>query len=493
MGGPSPIFKATTELFLEISNHLKEEKSTPVIISSDGFHCTDIINEFVNNISPIPVIISNNQNVKAVSKLIKKPNQIFVFADTVTEIENGLKYSDVYTFWNVRAFMHFLVCYPLTDDRHWIESTMKLIWKNNILNFVFSYYYESLEIIGYNPFLREIINFTGYSRNPEKYLLMNKLHNMNGYQLKIVFFADPPRTVEKNGIYYGIDYMILKGFVDRLNASFKLIIPSTNETYEKFYFQYTDIVDGKSDFGFINCFVIKDIQRSVTTLYPRRMDDIVVIVPSGAVIPQFYYIFMVFGKTVWIFTITTFLFMLLYMFMVLRCFLKTNRDFSYLELLLEAYNATMLTSQIIINYKYAAIKVLILFWIFLCAVLDTLFRSLLTSNLITPKYEQNMETLEELIENNISITMNSFIFLGIKEQYPKRLIINKTDEEILSEITSGSTSSAYAIEMSIAELIASKMYKDGRPVYYILKDHLFPGYLTYLFAINSPYVDEANK
>lgn len=487
--GPPPIFEKTTQLYSHIGDILKRIEFTPVIVGNNGLYTTDIVNEFIRNTSPLPVIIFNDEEVKAISKLIERPKFIFVFVDFVDIIEDRLQNSDTYTFLNVRAFMFFTVCFPVNDIL-WVERILKLIWKNNILNFILVYYHESLELVSYNPFEEEIINLTNTNgSDAKKDIFINRLHNMNGYQLRVGFFADPPRIVEINKEFYGMDYMILKGFIRRLNATMKLIVPSENTVNERYYKQYTDILSENSDFGFVGCFTIVEAPTDVTTSYPRKMDDLVVLVPCASAVPQFYYIFMVFGKAVWLLTIGSFFLTLLYNVLVLRCLL--NECENYLELLLEAYNMLKFGTS---NHGFASLKLLPLFWIFICAILDSLFCSLLTSGLITPKFGQNMETLDELKANNVTITIHEFGAKAVKGQYPLNLIKLATVDEIMEKLIRQNTDSAYAVQMSIAELITAKVFKeDGRSVYHIMKEHLVPGYLVYLFPINSPYVDEANK
>lgn len=482
------IFKKGTQLYVSICKALKQEQINPAIIRV-GFHSAEVVNEFVRDLSPIPAIIFDDKKVKAVSEHINKSNHIFVFSDYVDAIERLLQSFDTHTIWNVKAFTYFTVCLPVNDTL-WVERIVKLVWKNNILNFILVYYYERLELITYNPFENKIINLTSVNaKQAKKYILTNKLHNMYGYQLRVGFLADPPRIVEKNGVFYGADYITLKGFIHRLNATMKLIISSEPKLSDRYWKHYGNIVSGNADFGFVGFLAVTDAPNDVSTSYPTRMDDLVVLVPSAEAIPQFYYIFMVFGKTVWLLILGSFFTTLFYNVIALGCLLNQYKN--YLELLLDACNNLVFGTP---NHGLASLKIVSLFWILTCAIFDTLFRSLLTSGLITPKFGHNIEKLDELKANNVTITTNKFSTRSLKGQYPRDLVKLAAHEEIFEKLINQSTDSAYGVLMSNAELVISNVFRDdGRPVYHMLKEHLIPSYLVYLFSLNSPYLDEANK
>lgn len=486
---PPSIFTQTTEFFLKLSRFLKQEEVTPVIIGSSDSYCKDIINDFISNMSPIPIVISNHKKTEAISKHIRKPDRIFVFANSVKDIEDRLRYSDIYTSWNVRAFMHFIICFPV-NDQFWIKSVSKLIWSKNIVNFILVYYHKSLQVITYNPFLAETINLTNVDEeDAKKIIFSNKLHNMNGHQLRVSFFADPPRIVEKDGIFYGADYTILRSFIQRLNATLKIVAPKASKTMaQKYYNHYRNIVNGKSDFGFVGCFSMINLPKDVDASYPKSMDDIVLLVPTAPAITRFFHILSVFHQTVWFTLDCAFLVTVVYEFVVLKYFLKERM--SFIKLLLKA--CTLVTRSNL-NRKFAFLKMLPLFWIFVWSILDSLFCSLLISRIVTPKFPRNLETLDELKTHSLRISLEKFYTTTKQVQYPLNLIDHARLETIIEKLSAGDTSSVYALQISIAKLITTQIYKNGRPVYYILKEHLIPTYSIYPFPINSPYKEEVDK
>lgn len=489
---PSPVFQSFLQLYGYISSVVKQEEATTVIIGGDNFYCGDIMNRFARKLSPNPITIVNVQNLKAVASLLNKPKYIFIFADSVDEIEKRLNYSDTYTSLNVNALIQFAVCYPV-KNRLWLESTLKLIWENNILNFILAYYYESLEVVTYDPFIDQIINLTNYhdKRSVRRNIFDNRLHNMHGYQLRVSFFADPPRTVEENGVFYGIDYMVLEGFIETLNATLKIVAPESNNIGDKYFNHYLDILAGRADFGFMSCFAQTEAPQDIAKSYPRRMDDVVVIVPYATALPQFYYVFMMFTETLWLFIVISFVTIVLCKFIIIKYYRKRCVHLS--SLLLDVWG-TMLGVPVAPIHGFAKIKVIFLLWAYSCSILDALFQSLLTSNLITPKFQRNMETLTELAENNINIIISNFSSQAIKGQYPSRLVVKASENKIMQELASGDASGAYGIPMSVAEFITTlKRSSDGQPVYHMIREHLIPSYSVYLFPHNSPYLNEVDR
>lgn len=475
-----PLAPVDVDFFRRIKDAMKQDSSTVVIFSSDG---SDTFNAVINLLHPCPVIITNGKNIAVNPHIGKTTKYIFMFVDTVEEIVEQLEHS-----WNVRAYFHFVILRSV-EDHLWLKSTVDKIWRNNILHFLIIYnHHNNLKMISYNPFFDEIINLTK-SENKHK-IYENKLRDMNGYPLHIGFFSDPPRIIEKNGVFYGIDAMILMGFSKKLKATVDIVKPGYAKTIdEKFMRHFFQIKRRKCDFGLVSCFTIKLDQLDVISSYPRRMDGIVVLIPHSAAIPQFYYMFMVFDEPVWVFIVISFIAVAFCKFVRLKC-LNIPIDIS--KLLLQNWG-TIFGVSLAIFQRNISLRFLFVLWASQCFTLNIHFQSLLTSNLVTPKFESNLNTLDELKSNNSIILINRANGIGINGQYPLNFIHTLSEHKIMQLITSGDTSSAYAIQSSVAELVSLKKSEDGYPVYHIIKELLLPGYTTYLFPSDSPYLNEINK
>lgn len=385
--------------------------------------------------------------------------------------------------WNVRARMHFIICVPV-ENRSWLKPFVRSVWRKKILNFAVSYFYEIFETVDYNPFFDKINNLTSNLGRA----FGNKLKNMNGYPLRVGFFADRPRIEQINGEFYGADVSLMRRFVERLNATLQIKQPIEQLlTEDKFLVNLNAVVQEAVDCTFISYFGISKM-TTVSSTYPRRMDDIVVLVPYAAVVPQYLYVFMMFPEEVWISIVFSLTAVILCAFICLR---YTNRRVGITKLALEHWGA-ILNVSIKFTNRHVLARYLFLLWSYSCLTLNALFQSLLMTNLITPKYQKNFDTLRDLANSNVRIITHPFHAEMAEGLYPKHLLIERPQYKVLQRIVEGDTSAAYAVQTSIAELLTSRTTAGEHHTYHVLEEHLIPGYNVYLFQKHSPYLDEAN-
>lgn len=482
-----PAQQTSSNFLAKLSDVMRQEWSTAVIFSNNRHFASDTTTTFISLLYPCPVVVTNGKNPMINPHIAKRPNYIFIFAETVEEITKHLKQSNAYKLWNVRAYIHFIICRPV-GDRLWLNSTAKQIWKNRILHFLIYYHHhKNLEVITYNPFFDEMNNLT---KSEKRKIYENKFRDMNGYPLRIGFLSDPPRIVQKDGVYYGIDAMIMRGFGKKLKASIDIVGPGyANTVDEKYGKHFLQVRRRKVDFGFVSCFAVEEEEPDVAFSYPRRMDGVVVLIPHASPITQFHYMFMVFNKLVWILIGISLLAVTFCKFLLLRLLnIPTEISKSSLENWATIFGVSIATLQ-----RNFPIRTLFLIWAYSCFTLNIHFQSLLTSYLITPKFGHNLETLAELKRNNTIILINRHNVRGIAGQYPKHLVRSLSEHKITKLITNGSTSYAYAMQSSTAELFSWKKSENGQPVYHIIKELLIPAYTTYLLPSDSPYLDEVNK
>lgn len=484
----------TLDFYAKVSSSLTKICSTILVFTEaeEDYRTASITNKIISFLSPCPVLVVHGQSrgqnltINSCDGCTKSPKHIFIFAQGVEELKRQLDYFNQSALLNVRSYMFFVVCNPVNNVL-WLNQTMKQIWKYNILHFSVSYYHSKFEAVTYNPFFDKTVSV---NKMTSQELYKNKLHDMNGYELRVGFFSDPPRIIEKSGLFYGIDAMVLEGFGKKLNATINYTRPGyatiIDEKYLKHFFQ----VNRKQiDFGFVSCFAIDDKPQGVTRTYPRRMDGIVVLIPHSSTIPQFYYMFMMFDQTIWIYLCISFFVVAITEYCHLRCL---TIPVDLLKIFLEKWGA-MFSVPVTAFQRLFSVKMLLLLWIIGCVTLSIHFQSLLTSELVTSKFEHNMDTLVELKENNTVIVINRSNARAIAGQYPQRLVRSWSEHRVIEKITNGDTTAAYAIQSSVAELISLKKTEDGYPVYHIIKELLVPGYTAYLFPEDSPYLDEANK
>lgn len=247
--------QAKSGFYSEIRARIRQEGETVVLISSRGYFASQTMGKFANLLYPCSAIIIMDGPKKLVTNpnVAHKSRYIFLFVDTVEEIHKWLKYSDKNSLWNVRAYFHFIICNPVQHHLSLI-FTFGQIWKKDILHFLIIYRHKNLEtILTYNPFLEKIVDLTKLDARSGIY--KNKLRNMNGFPLRVSFFADPPRIIEKDGLFYGIDAMIMVGLARRFNATLEIVRPTYSKTIDEKYMRHFLQVKGrKCDFGLVSCF-----------------------------------------------------------------------------------------------------------------------------------------------------------------------------------------------------------------------------------------------
>lgn len=294
---PSKIYTKLTEYLKTVAEYYRTREE-PVSITYDDEEETplarDVANKFIQDVAPSPIFIVT---VPANGSNPVQPRNLFYFVDDVQGIEqnvNDLQWDTLA--WSVRGPLHFVVCQDL-NNRKWLKKAAKLVWKNHILDFIIVFYYnKTVEALEYNPFLDA---FRKVNPHKEKRIFSNKLQNMNGYPLRVSMFNDPPRLLNKDGVFYGTEARQLYEFTRNLNASLIIRVAEGNDTDDFFKFYYDDAIWHRSDFGMVTCFAF-EANTALKYSYPRRMDDVVAVVPIPKRLPQYQYIFLVFNTNLWI-------------------------------------------------------------------------------------------------------------------------------------------------------------------------------------------------
>lgn len=428
----------------------------------------DLVNFLMQRISPLSSAVIENKSSDWLSVTeLPTPEVVIVFLDSLDNLTKNLK-----TLWNNRKQYRFIVSKVITDYSL-IEKACDDIWRLRILNFSISFVYKSsLEVIRYNPFLKRIYK-TGRIET-----LKRKRVNMRGSALAVTLFHYPPRMKKVNDTYSGIDFVLLQGIVEYLNATLVVVEPHIGDA---FVWQVVNILYAATEFGFVISFYHPAAANEIVDyVYPWRMDDLVVIVPHSTQIPQYKYIFLIFALSVWISILASLLTVAAVDSLLL------HRGVHFQRSLLDSY--TILLGQSIermINGS-VSVKTLYVFWFYVCIILSVAFQSSLTGMMITPKYYNELDSIKDLKDYKIDIVVNSNHALRIPEAvYPSSLLIKIDDPTLMSRLLAGAKA-AYAIQNTIAEEVAGKTY-------HLVKEHLVPGLSSYHIATFSPYLDDVNE
>lgn len=140
------------------------------------------------------------------------------------------------------------------------------------------------------------------------------------------------------------------------------------------------------------------------------------------------------------------------------------------------------------------VMTLFIWWCYAAMVLNVAFQSSLTSIIITPKYEKDIRTIQDLKERSCDIYINTW-HRGNAGQDKALNACMTTEKEgiIIQKLMEGNTDHAYAAQLSIAETIVSQKFFNNLPIYHIVEERLVPGYGVYLFPSHTPYNEAENK
>lgn len=469
-----------------IAEHYELNPVTLTITTDDKPSTNQVISKFMKGLWSTPRAIAN-QKINLVG--LEKPRHLFVFVEEVEEFITGLRDAEEnMLLWFLRGKLHIVICSPV-NDTEWIKPMAEELWESKVLDFIIIYYFHGVKGVEYNPFLQEITEIAPSA--DEHDIFSNKLLDIHGHVMKVSMFPDPPRVVNKEGILKGMDVTLLHNFMEKINATLDIVIAhGTNaETYFDEY--YLDVTYGYVDFGFMSSFSFEeqndDIKLKFT--YPRRMDNVVVVVPRSEKIPQYRYIFLVFGFTVWVFILGS-----VGVVSVFQHIFSNIRNSPLLISCLDAHGILLSQSANSLNTGSTALKTLLVLWIYTSMVLNVAFQCSLTSIMINPKYEKEIDTLQELYESEYKIMINPWHIKNVPEfsNLHGKMVV-EFESTIFNKMMEGDTDMAYAVQLSIAEAIVAEKYVGNLPVYHIVDEYLVPGVTIYVFPAKSPYLSAADK
>lgn len=486
------VMPAQNESFNQIMAYLQkavlEEKSkveTIGVYSVVEGTATVVEDKFLQLVSPCPVIIHNQYwFVYDYSNKFGRVQSVFVFVNTPQDVHQVLNVTDT-LFLNVKIKFQFIIC-DAVDNFEWLSDTLQEIWNHYLLNYFVVCYKSKLEVFSYNPFFKETSRYSGFTDNKDK------LKNMNGYPLKIFIFEDPPRTIRKDGVFYGRDARLLYGLIEYMNASVIIETPieNANDPYEQ---MYCGIWNENFDVGFVSAFQTNEaITAKVKFTYPSRRDDVVVIVHKALKIPQYKYIFLIFDTILWLsifgsmFLVVAFESYTLYKSQT-SCYNCVSQS------ILDTYLILLNKSITYLEKGPYSVRLLLTFWLYCSIIINVAFQCALTSIVITPKYENEINTLEELRQTDLRVTINQYHFSSIPSRVLAKDHFIIEEESVISEMLINSEDRNYAVQLSIAEEILDMERSGVHPIYHLLKEHIIPGLNGYNIKVKSPYTDVINR
>lgn len=408
--------KLTNYAITIYKDHCKECKTLLLIFPEDDVFCNHFIKSFSQEDTLLLTIEMTNYTVNPVGydeDFYKPEFTIMILTGFSNNLEAVIFGIEEYNFWNIRG--KFLIV--LTDDTgtsDWVEESFQFFWEKQVLRVIISYLdiNGELKIYSFNPFRNESLIDLSKENIPKNY---NKITNMYGNPLRLYNFdlvlRENVKKIIRNGkvVYIGIDGKYFNLLAEVLNAS--LIVHNLSEDFDESTIlgadtnmplgKYINIFIELFDFDlFMNVLRIYS-DNELDKIYLNERSDVFIMIPSGKIIPHYYYIFLIVPYDVWSAMFLS-LFLITVAMKVMRNNMKKKRNF---RLIFNDNLRLLMNSPIPEVKRNLKEKMLLILWIFHCIVITLVFQSILTSTLIIPKYYPVVDTLEELYQTDIMVSI----------------------------------------------------------------------------------------
>lgn len=481
-------FNANKNCFKSLLNtnlNNNDHKPIGIVNNIQETNCIDFYT-FAN--TPI-VIASGFRNYTTNSPKIR---QIYVFLDDLESIGKVLSEMDFYYIFDVNGNYYFFVCVQLDDDK-WIYEVSELIWRHSIMNFVLIYNTTAINVVGYNPFNKTILNFTNYLPHyADCTLFPNKLRNMYGYEIQVTLFDDWPKNVYENGKYIGLDSDVLNIVLEVYNATVKFYY------FEKLLEAVQHLLDKGSDTIFVSVPALSNynaFQYSKSSM----MDDIIVMVPRTKESQNFSLFFHIFKtNTIWMIYVLVW-FSLITVTCIINKLDKTHTE-SINKNIFELISIQFCISIPNFQVKCNPMKIVIIFLLFGGILYQSFLNATLLGILVNEKNGNDIKTLDELVQRKLPLHIDimfkdSIMFFNSMITN----IVNTTQKNVILSLQSFKNDGAYAMTESGIYTFANnfdnylEMNRRLDDTYVKLEEHLIPTHKVYLLPHKSPYISIINN
>ncbi|XP_071050037.1 uncharacterized protein [Onthophagus taurus] len=380
--------------------------------------------------------------------------------------------------YNTIGKIYYILCEPIENDSQemW-KPIFEKLWKYKLLHYLILNTKGVTPAMSYNPFEGNIMEIKKFRRS--FYTNDNLLKDVKGYRIKLTSIE---KYFEFNHVdYYPTDQALVRTFIKFINASIEHI------SFEHIIHSGFRI---KTDFGLAPG-LVSSLLLNMSYLYPYSRDDFEVVVPHRGQLLSKHLASRIFDNYVWCALIVA-MFIALLTLLIIKLILKES--FENIKLIFHFMGVMFQvpTPHLNVNVKAWPVKFIWISWLFICLILHTAFSSILISALVKPPAEDEINTIEELLESDLNITLvTRFASIFHQSNNPTskaiadRLILG-TRNDIINKLMSGDTSSAYSLRRS--DLRSLKLPTiNGKKVYHIMNQYLIPCLSTVGFGLGNVF------
>lgn len=460
------------------------EDDADVIILLHGTYYSHYTLQFLKElVAKRPIIIMEKRYIYGLSRFqLSRMEYILIFVQNAKHLVTAIN-ENTRNSWAAAKYI-MVINKPVAVDEHIrLDNIIKnVIWKARIINFVIVFYEYNLNMLSYNPFSKEVMNFSDLNTCN---IFPDKTKNLHTYELKVSIFSDPP-VVEypKNGEPIGPDVTLLELISNKMNFRVKFVIPPGISSFSPFTDAHVEVIGGRTDFCFVTHFVVSHTYNAQYT-YPDRMNNVVVMMMKQDKSNKKFNFYRSFDGYSWV-GITVSILAIAIMQYLIASVLNTVRSTLH-DTLLYTWTVLHNTPLSLTIQRTMPVKSLLLIWIMCAMLINFAFLCFTTSIVIHPPRAKYIDTLQELGSNHVRIKVRPVIKNRLSDQ--KFLNLIEVGNNFRYERFRGvDNDSAVAVNEAISDILVKQ-----HPQLRVVKEYLLPAHSGYYFPLNSPYIVRINQ
>ncbi|KAJ9586650.1 hypothetical protein L9F63_019752 [Diploptera punctata] len=324
--------------------------------------------------------------------------------------------------------------------------------------------------------------------------------NFHGYPLYISIFSQYPTAIAVNDLTYkGMDGTVLSTLTRYLNITTIFHSPLDSDQYGSVLANGSivgslgDVVYGTTNVSlnsrYIKSYDTDDIEFSV----PITTDRICFIIPKAKLISKWKNMLICFAPITWL--------------MLLLAYLACSMCFYFLHKV-NFPNSTAGDLRVFSTFQVFILspvnrppthmieRFLFALCLFSSLILMNSFQGLLVSNVTSPNYGHDIDTIDELYYSKIPILSKSFqtrsLFINAGHKISNNFVQYKGDPNSITEYLLRTNAAMTERESTIKFLVSKYVSADGTQLLHKVKECTIFYHLAYIFPKGSPYLPRFN-
>lgn len=297
--------------------------------------------------------------------------------------------------------------------------------------------------------------------------------------------------VENGEVYDGVEYKIIeeitKGWPKKYE-NVKNLIPGRYD----WGIIHDSVIYGKSDLAGCSQWQMFLVNKSIDYAYQYQQTCLTFLVPKPQLLPKITFTFQSFQLKIWLLTI-----FLVTLVSILMSFLNwlhhkvaNIETFDVGAVILKSFGIFAQVSVPEPPLLLNSLRILLLAWCFTCLLLSTYYAAGMTSNLTSPRYTNNIKTIDDMINQQIHYYLKNNYF----EDYFRTL--NTTKFDALANLGRiGDRFSKLGIKTCVIVKVLGRNYvcdletmANNLRKYYKVIDECIGNYYTgFVLKLNSPF------